>query len=69
MMDGLVCAYCGAKRDRVTFCIGASREEDKEWTMWEGTGKVSCPDSMCWHKASREGRLAIERHTGLREEV
>ncbi len=59
----LVCEYCGAIRDQVMFCIGASNKPD--WVMWTGTGAVSCPD--CWEegkKASKERREAKRRNGG-----
>jgi len=49
----LVCAYCGKVRDRVMFCIGASVKPD--WTMVQGTGKVTCPD--CYDKAMGEATI------------
>ena len=52
------CEYCGAVRDRVMFCIGASKEPD--WTMHEGTGKIACPD--CHEKGVSEGQAAVKRH-------
>jgi len=39
--DGKVCDYCGARRDVVRFYIGAG-PADGEWTLHEGTGKLSC---------------------------
>jgi len=53
-----ICEYCGAKKEGLSFCIGASLKPD--WTMIEGTGKMCCPD--CWEKARIDGRDAIERH-------
>lgn len=52
--EKLVCAYCGAEKAEISFFIGASKEPD--WTMWEGTGKVSCPKKECFDKA-RAGLL------------
>ena len=48
--DKLVCDYCGKVKEEMTFVIGASLEKD--WVMWEGTGKVSCPE--CWEKGKEE---------------
>jgi hypothetical protein len=59
------CAYCGRVREKQMFVIGASKDVD--WVMHEGTGKMSCDDPVCWELGREEGRLAIERHTGLRE--
>jgi len=42
----------------LSFMIGASREPD--WTMVEGTGKMTCPE--CYPRAMAEGRAAIEKH-------
>jgi hypothetical protein len=47
------------------FVIGASKDID--WVMNEGTGKMNCDNPVCWERGREEGRLAIERHTGLRE--
>lgn len=57
-MDKLKCNYCGKVRDKVMFCIGASREKD--WVMWEGTGAVSCPD--CWEFAKEHSRKVIDNY-------
>lgn len=58
MSKGMICEYCGAKREQVYFCIGASRKPD--WVMNEGTGKISCPD--CFEIARAEGSKAIDKH-------
>ena len=55
-MEKLVCDYCGKVKDEVTFVIGASIEKD--WVMWQGTGKVSCPD--CWEKGQAEARAVLD---------
>ena len=52
------CDYCGKEKEGISFCIGASTRKD--WTMVEGTGKMTCPD--CYDKAMAEGRAAIERY-------
>ena len=52
------CAYCGATKEGLSFCIGASSKAD--WTMVEGTGKLTCP--ACYEKAMSEGRAAIDKH-------
>jgi DNA-directed RNA polymerase subunit RPC12/RpoP len=51
-----ICEYCGAKKEGLSFCIGASLEP--EWTMIEGTGKMACPN--CWKKATAEGKAVID---------
>ena len=58
-MDKLVCAYCGAEQQEVIFAIGASDRPD--WTMVEGTGKITCP--ICYPAAMAEGKAAIDRFT------
>lgn len=55
-----ICAYCGAEKEGISFCIGASREPD--WVMVEGTGNMTCP--ACWEKATQEGVAAVDRHVG-----
>ena len=55
------CAYCGAEKVGISFFIGASKEPD--WTMVEGTGKITCPD--CYDKAMAEGQAKIHQATGL----
>lgn len=59
-MDKLICEYCGAVQEKVMFCIGASK--GPEWTMHEGTGKVSCDDPVCYTKGVTEGQAAINAH-------
>lgn len=66
-MTEIKCAYCGRVREKLMFVIGASKDVD--WVMWEGTGKMSCDNPVCWEKGKSEGQKAIERHTRLREEV
>jgi len=56
--EQLTCAYCGAVKEEIVFCIGASSGPD--WCMMAGTGKVTCP--ACYEKAMAEERAAIERH-------
>ena len=56
-MDKLECAYCGATKEEISFMIGASLEP--EWTMHEGTGKVSCPD--CNSRGVEESNVVM-RH-------
>ena len=60
-MDKMICAYCGKEEEEVSFFIGANIEPD--WTMVEGTGKITCPD--CFGVAVKEGQEAIKKHTGL----
>lgn len=55
------CEYCGKEKDGLTFVIGASNKPD--WTMVEGTGKMTCPD--CYDKAMAEGQARIKQATGL----
>jgi len=59
------CAYCGKVRTEVKFMIGAS--VGPEWTMHEGTAKMSCDNEVCWEKGRTEGRAASGRHTGIKE--
>lgn len=63
---GMVCDYCGKRREQVRFVIGATRSDPLEanWCMNEGTGKVSCDDVRCWAKGRDEGAAAIARHCG-----
>lgn len=56
--ENLTCAYCGAVKKEIIFCIGASSKKD--WCMIEGTGKMTCPE--CYDTAMGEGRMAIEQH-------
>lgn len=68
--DGRVCDYCGKTREVVRFFIGAQplRTRDGEltapqdWTLHEGTGKLSCDDITCHVKAEAEAKAAIDRH-------
>jgi len=60
MTEKLVCEYCGKEKAEVSFVIGASIEKD--WVMWEGTGKVSCPE--CWEKGKRESIDAVNKYIG-----
>lgn len=53
-----ICDYCGAKKEGLSFVIGASKEAD--WVMIEGTGKMCCPG--CWEKATKDGQKAIDKH-------
>lgn len=56
--DSITCAYCGATKNDTSFFIGASKEPD--WTMVEGTGKMTCP--KCFEKAVAEGQARIKAH-------
>ena len=58
--DKTVCEYCGKEKEGLSFCIGASNKPD--WTMCEGTGKMTCPD--CYDKAMAEGQARIKAHIG-----
>lgn len=57
------CDYCGKVNESGTFFIGAKRDEDKGFTMLEGTGQMAC--DKCYPKALEEAKRAIARHTGL----
>ncbi len=59
--DKTICEYCGKEKEGLSFCIGANNKPD--WTMVEGTGKMTCPD--CYEKAMAEGQEAIRQATGL----
>ena len=52
------CEYCGKTKQDDCFFIGASKLPD--WTMVEGTGKMTCPE--CHAKAVKDGKEAIEKH-------
>ena len=58
MKDVLTCDYCGKEKEEMSFVIGASIEKD--WVMWEGTGKVSCPE--CWDKGKADSIKAMKKH-------
>ena len=55
----MICEYCGAEKEGLSFFIGASVRP--EWVMVEGTGKIACPN--CHSKATAEGRAAVDRAT------
>lgn len=57
-MTKIKCDYCGKEKKEIGFYIGASLTPD--WTMIEGTGKMTCPD--CWNTAREDGRKAINKH-------
>lgn len=52
------CNYCGTEKNDGCFVIGASNQPD--WTMIEGTGKMTCPD--CYEEAVKEGQERISQH-------
>lgn len=56
------CDYCGKTKEKMSFYIGASLGNDNEWTMWEGTGKMSCGDPKCHAKGKAESKQAVDRH-------
>jgi hypothetical protein len=56
--EKLKCEYCGAEKEEFSFCIGASNKPD--WTMIEGTGKITCP--KCYDVAVKEGKEKIEKY-------
>jgi len=63
MNDKLKCSYCGKIKEKVSFFIGAKLESDvNEWTMHEGTGKMSCPN--CFPKGKAEAQLVIDKYVG-----
>ena len=57
-MKNLVCEYCGKVKNEVSFFIGESLQKD--WTMHEGTGKISCPD--CYDIASEKSQNKINNY-------
>lgn len=59
-MERLICSYCGKVREKMMFCIGACVPGAKEWTMWEHSGKVSCPD--CEEKGRKESNEVLEKY-------
>jgi len=60
--NGMSCDYCGQKQEHVAFFIGAKLDEDIDWTMHEGTGKMSCPN--CFPKGKAEAQLVIDKYVG-----
>ena len=59
--NGLVCAFCGAIKNTVTFVIGAqSSNHTPDWCMIYGTGKMACP--ACYEKAAKEGAAVVDAH-------
>ena len=58
--EKLQCDYCGKVKAHISFCIGASLAGNGkyDWTMWEGTGKVSCDSQACYVAASNESHEA-----------
>lgn len=59
------CEYCGKTKKEDTFYIGAPPNQANAWTMFEGTGKIACPD--CNGLGSYAGQKAIHQHTKLGE--
>jgi len=59
----ITCEYCGKTKKEDTFIIGAPPNECNDWTMFEGTGKIACPD--CNGLAMYERDKAIYQHTKL----
>uniref|UniRef100_A0A6M3M7S4 Uncharacterized protein n=1 Tax=viral metagenome TaxID=1070528 RepID=A0A6M3M7S4_9ZZZZ len=56
----VICEFCGKAKDEnkgYDFVIGASPQPD--WTMVEGTGKMTCPD--CFKFAVAEGQEKVEQ--------
>ena len=56
----VICEFCGKTKEEgkgYDFVIGASPEPD--WTMIEGTGKITCPD--CFNSAVAEGQEKVEQ--------
>jgi hypothetical protein len=63
----MTCDYCGRKNEKISFMIGASRKA--EWTMWEGTGKISCHDLGCWQRGELESKESVRRHAETHVDV
>lgn len=69
--DGKTCAYCGKTREVVRFFIGAqplpvNRKGEYlhppvEWTMHEGTAKLSCDTMECHLKGEAEAAAVIAK--------
>ena len=57
--DITVCEFCGKTKEGLSFFIGASKEPD--WTMVEGTGKITCPE--CYEKAMKEAEEMMKKVT------
>ena len=61
------CSYCGKKQEKVQFWIGAAPitepgdplHGETEFTMHEGTGKISCAN--CRPKGDAEAEEVIRR--------
>ena len=60
--NGMICAYCGQRKEHAVFFIGAKLDEDIGWTMHEGTGKMSCPN--CYPKGKAEAKFVIDKYVG-----
>ena len=56
--EKLICSYCGKVKNEISFFIGASLKVD--WTMWEGTAKVSCDNERCYLNGKEEARKLID---------
>ena len=60
----VICEFCGKKKEKdkkgYDFVIGASPQPD--WTMVEGTGKMTCPD--CFKSAVAEGQEKVAQSIG-----
>ncbi len=53
------CDYCGKIREQMMFIIGAALNNDIDWIMHEGTGKISCTNPDCRAKAETEAGAII----------
>ena len=56
--EKLICSYCGKVRNGISFFVGASLKAD--WTMWEGTSKVSCDNEGCYLYGKEESGKLID---------
>ena len=57
-MSEQTCWYCGKDNNTPGFYVGASLGPD--WTMWEGTGKMTCPAKKCYEAGKEESRALID---------
>ena len=57
----LICTWCGKVNREISFLIGACKCRN-QWTMHEGTGKISCNNPACYQKGSEEAQAAIAAH-------
>ena len=57
--EKLVCEFCGAVKEEITFMIGACSKPGADWCMIYGTGKMACP--ACYAKGTAEAEAKINR--------